>query len=69
MRTKAQASALSAPEPLLVSTKQAAALLSVSDWEIRRLCRKNLLAYRRLGQTKWLISFRSLKHFAEGCGG
>ena len=54
------------PEPLLVTTKQAAQLLSVSPSEIRLLARKGVLAYRRLSKTNWLFSTRSLRVFAEG---
>jgi hypothetical protein len=66
MRTKPQASAPSVPEPLAVSTKQAAQLLSVSPSEIRKLARRGLLSYRRLSKTNWLFSTRSLREFAEG---
>jgi hypothetical protein len=52
-------------EPLLVTTARAAELLSVSPWEVRRLCRKDLLAYKRLSKTNWLIVVQSLKKFAS----
>ena len=55
-------------EPLLITVKQAASLLSVSTSEIRILCRAGLLAYRRLGQTHWLVSMRSVKEFAAAAG-
>ena len=53
-----------APEPFLVSVKEAARLLSVSPWEIRRLCRRGLLAYRKLSHTNWLVSTKSIRDFA-----
>jgi excisionase family DNA binding protein len=58
---------LAAPaEPLLITVKQAGQLLSVSTSEIRILCRKGLLAYRKLGETHWLVSMRSVRAYAEG---
>jgi excisionase family DNA binding protein len=66
MSRKPQSPSLPAVEPLLISVKQASSLLSVSTAEIRILCRKGLLAYRRLGQTKWLIRMSSVRQFAEG---
>jgi Helix-turn-helix domain len=52
-------------EPLLVTTARAAELLSVSPWEIRRLCRKGLLAYKKLSKTDWRIPMHALRAFAE----
>jgi excisionase family DNA binding protein len=51
--------------PLLVPVREAARLLSVSPWEIRRLCRRGALGYRKLGRTKWLIKMRSIQAFAS----
>jgi hypothetical protein len=51
--------------PLLVPVAEAARLLSVSAWEIRRLCRKGVLGYKKLGRTKWLITSRSINSFAS----
>jgi len=62
--TKPQ-SAVAIPDPLLITTKQAATLLSISPWEIRRLARKGQLAYKRLSKTNWLISMKSVRAFAE----
>jgi len=64
MKTKPQ-SAVPTTEPFLITTKQAAALLSVSPWEVRRLCRKNQLAYKRLSKTNWLITTKSIRAFAD----
>jgi hypothetical protein len=50
--------------PLLVPVAEAARLLSVSAWEIRRLCRKGVLGYKKLGRTKWLVVSRSIAAFA-----
>jgi hypothetical protein len=50
--------------PLLVPVSEAARLLSVSAWEIRRLCRRGALGYKRLGKTKWLVISRSIAAFA-----
>jgi len=52
------------PEPLLVTTAVAAALLSVSTYEIRRLVRKGLLVHRKISKTNWLINVTSLRKFA-----
>ena len=68
MRTKKSALAIPALpnyEPLLLTTSAAAELLSVSPWEIRRLCRKGQLAYKKLSKTNWLVTFKSVKTFAE----
>jgi hypothetical protein len=66
MRTKPQVSAPSVLEPLAVTTKQAAQLLSVSPSEIRKLARRGLLSYRKLSKTNWMFSMKSLRQFAEG---
>jgi hypothetical protein len=58
-------SAVSIPEPLLVTTAHAAEMLSVSPWEVRRLVRQGLLAHKKLSKTNWLISMRSVRAFAE----
>jgi predicted DNA-binding transcriptional regulator AlpA len=62
---KASATAASSSQPaLLVPVSEAARLLSVSAWEIRRLCRKGALSYKKLGRTKWLVVSRSIAAFA-----
>jgi hypothetical protein len=53
------------PEPLLVTTARAAQLLSISTWEVRRLVRKGLLAYKKLSKTNWLITTASIRAFAD----
>jgi hypothetical protein len=50
--------------PLLVPVREAARLLSISAWEIRRLCRKGALNYKKLGRTKWLVVSGSIAAFA-----
>lgn len=50
--------------PLLIPVAEAARLLSVSTWEVRRLVRKGALGCKKLGRTKWLISMSSLHKFA-----
>jgi excisionase family DNA binding protein len=54
--------------PLLVPVSEAARLLSVSTWEIRRLVRRGALGCKKLGRTKWLISVSSLQKFASEVG-
>jgi hypothetical protein len=67
MHPKPQASsAPSVIEPLAVTTKTAAQLLSVSPSEIRKLARRGLLPYRKLSKTNWMFSMKSLRQFAEG---
>ena len=51
--------------PLLVPVREAARLLSVSTWEIRRLCRRGALRYKKLGRTKWLVTSKSIEAFAS----
>ena len=53
----------SLPEPLLVPLKEAARLLGVRVYSIRRLTRKGQLAYKVIGN-KWLVQYASLKAFA-----
>ncbi len=53
------------PEPLLVTTKKAACLLSVSPWEVRRLIRKGVLTHKSLGKTSWLVTMKSIRAYAE----
>jgi hypothetical protein len=68
MRPKSQ-TAVPAPsvlEPLAVTTRQAAQLLSVSPSEVRKLARRGLLSYRKISQTNWMFSMKSLRQFAEG---
>lgn len=60
---------VSIPEPLLITSRQAARLLSVSPAEIRLLARKGVLAYRKLSPRKWLFSLRSVRQFAESTNG
>jgi excisionase family DNA binding protein len=52
--------------PLLVPVAEAARLLSVSTWEIRRLVRRGVLGCKKLSKTHWLISTSSLQKFAGG---
>jgi len=53
------------PEPLLVPLSEAARLLGVRIYSIRRLTRRGVLPYRVVGN-KWLVPFASLKAFANG---
>jgi excisionase family DNA binding protein len=67
-KSAAAISPVSAPPiqpPLCVPVSEAARLLSVSAWEIRRLCRRGVLGYKKLGRTKWLITSRSINLFAS----
>jgi hypothetical protein len=54
-----------APEPLLVPVPEAARLLSLSEYSIRRLCRKDQLKYKKLSPTKWLVTTASIRKFAS----
>jgi len=54
--------------PLLVPVREAARLLSVSTWEIRRLVRVGALGCKKLGATKWLINSKSISAFASESG-
>jgi hypothetical protein len=58
-------SAVSAVEPLLVTTAIASELLSISTWEVRRLVRKGLLQHKKLSKTDWRIPLKSIRAFAE----
>ena len=51
-------------EPLLVPVAEAAHILSVSPWEVRRLVRKGVLAVKKIGKTHWLIPVASLRKFS-----
>jgi hypothetical protein len=51
--------------PLLVPVREAARLLSVSPWEIRRLVRRGALSCKKLSKTHWLITSRSITAFAS----
>jgi hypothetical protein len=51
--------------PLLVPVSEAARLLSVSTWEIRRLVRRGALGVKKLSKTHWLITSRSITAFAS----
>ena len=53
-----------AVEPLLVTVKQAAKLLSISKYALRRLVQQGLLPYRRIG-SRWLIPTKALRTFAD----
>lgn len=55
----------SLPEPLTVPVAEAARLLSLSEYSIRLLARKGQLAYRKLSKTKWLITMKSIRQFAD----
>jgi excisionase family DNA binding protein len=67
MKKKSQQPAVAtpAPEPLLVSLSEAARLLGVKIYSIRRLVRKGVLLHRVIGN-RWLIHFQTLKAFANG---
>jgi len=67
MKKKSQQPAVAtpAPEPLLVSLSEAARLLGVKIYSIRRLARKGVLLHRVIGN-RWLIHFQTLKAFANG---
>jgi excisionase family DNA binding protein len=54
-------------EPLLVSVRDAARLLGVKIYSVRRLVRAGSLSYRVVGN-RWLVNFQSLKTFANGKG-
>jgi hypothetical protein len=53
------------PEPLLVPVAEAARLLSLDRATIRILARKGLLAYKKISQTKWLVTTKSIREFAN----
>lgn len=52
-------------EPLLVSLADAAHLLGVAIYSIRRMTRRGELPYRVIGN-RWLIPTQALKNFANG---
>jgi hypothetical protein len=54
--------------PLLVPVREAARLLSVSTWQIRRLVRRGSLGVKKLSKTHWLITSRSILAFASEIG-
>lgn len=54
----------SAGEPLLVTVPEAARLLSLSPWTVRRYVRRGLIAAKRISRSKWLIPYKSLLAFA-----
>ena len=62
----AKVSSISTPllEPLTVPVSVAAHLLSLSEYSIRLLCRKDQLKYKKISQTKWLITTASIRKFA-----
>jgi excisionase family DNA binding protein len=57
-------SPISLAEPLLVPLSEAARLLGVRVYSVRRLTRKGLLPHKVIGN-KWLIPYASLKAFAN----
>lgn len=55
-------------EPLLVPLKQAAQLLGVQVYSIRKLTRSGQIAYRVVGN-RWLVNYQALKTFANDSKG
>lgn len=53
------------PEPLLVPLSEAARLLGVKIYSVRKLARRGVLPRRVVGN-RWLIPYSSLKAFAAG---
>jgi Helix-turn-helix domain len=53
------------PEPLLVRTSEAARLLGISEWSVRRLVKRRALACKKLSKCDWLIPMKSIRAFAE----
>ena len=53
------------PEPLLVPLKEAARLLGVRVFSIRKLCRQGALPHRLIGN-RWCIPTAALRAFAAG---
>lgn len=53
------------PEPLLVPLKEAARLLGVRVFSIRKLCRQGALPHRLIGN-RWLVSMAAIRAFAAG---
>jgi excisionase family DNA binding protein len=56
---------ISISEPLLVPLRDAARLLGVEIYSIRKLARRGVLPYRKIGN-KWLVPFAALRDFANG---
>lgn len=54
-----------ASEPLLVPLKEAARLLGVRVYSVRRMTRRGILPHRTIGN-KWLVPYHSLIAFANG---
>jgi excisionase family DNA binding protein len=52
-------------DPLLVPLSEAARLLGVKIYSVRRLARRGVLPRRVIGN-KWLIPYAALKTFAAG---
>jgi excisionase family DNA binding protein len=52
-------------EPLLVPLSEAARLLGVKIYSVRRLARRGVLPRRVIGN-RWLIPYAALKAFAVG---
>jgi|BogFormECP03_OM2_1039629.scaffolds.fasta_scaffold11949_2 excisionase family DNA binding protein len=52
-------------EPLLVPLSEAARLLGVKIYSVRRLARRGVLPRRVIGN-RWLIPYAALKTFAAG---
>ena len=52
-------------EPLLVSLSEAARLLGVKMYTIRKMCRRGVLPYRTPA-VKWMIPRSAIKNFVEG---
>lgn len=52
------------PEPYFVSVKEAARRLSVTPWQVYRLCDSNELKSRYLGKRR-LVDAESLREFAS----
>jgi Helix-turn-helix domain len=51
--------------PLLVSVASAAKMLSLSEYSVRNLVRRGQLSAKKLSQTHWLITTKSIRQFAE----
>jgi Helix-turn-helix domain len=52
------------PEPLLVRTSEAARLLGISEWSVRRLVKRKQIACRKLSKCDWLIPMASIRAYA-----
>jgi excisionase family DNA binding protein len=63
-RSKLVAAPIAPPEPLLIPLKEAARLLGVQVYSIRRLTRRGVLPYKKIGN-KWLVHYQALKKFAS----